>query len=101
MKKTIIIITILTMLAGWGATTTTTTILNSKRIKEQSEMLAGQQRTIDSLLNRRMTVFDVGLSVNDNSKMTIYGKKSENLTVPAAKTYILKLDSVSIKQLNR
>ena len=79
--------------------TTTIAVLNGKRLKEQKAMIVHQREVIDSLLCRRMTVFDVALSVSDNSKLTVYGKKSQNLQVPATKTYMLKLDSVSVKQL--
>lgn len=98
--KTKIMAVVLALLAGLAVTTTTTSALQGKRIKEQAATIDRQAAVIDSLLNRRMNVFDVSLSVSDNSKLTIYGKKSENLTVPATKTYLLKLDSVSIRQLN-
>lgn len=94
-------IIIMAVLAGWGITTTTVASLQGKRVKEQSKVITEQSKVIDSLLNRRMNVFDVSLSVTDQSKLTVYGKKSENLTVPATKTYILQLDSVSVKQLNK
>lgn len=84
-----------------GITTSTIAALQGKRVKEQCKMITEQSKVIDSLLNRRMNVFDVSLSVTDQSKLTIYGKKSENLQVPATKTYLLKLDSVSIKQISK
>lgn len=99
--KTKITLIIYAVLAVWGITTTTISAIQGKRVKEQSKVITEQSKVIDSLLNRRMNVFDVSLSVSDNSKLTVYGKKSENLTVPATKTYLLKLDSVSIKQLSK
>ena len=90
---------ILCLLTLITVVTTTISVLNGKRIKEQKAMIVHQREVIDSLLGRRMTVFDVALSVSDNSKLTVYGKKSQNLQVPATKTYMLKLDSVSVKQL--
>lgn len=99
--KTKITLIIWAVLACWGITTTTISALQGKRVKEKSKVITEQSKVIDSLLNRRMNVFDVSLSVSDNSKLTVYGKKSENLQVPATKTYLLKLDSVSIKQLSK
>lgn len=99
--KTKIIAIIWAVLACWGITTTTISALQGKRVKEQHQTIVHQSEIIDSLLNRRMNVFDVSLSVSDNSKLTVYGKKSENLQVPQTKTYLLKLDSVSIKQLSK
>lgn len=89
------------VLAGWGITTTTISALQGKRVKEQSTIIKKQSQVIDSLLTLPRNTFEVKLSVNDQSKLTVYGKKSENLTVPATKTYVLKLDSVSVKQLNK
>lgn len=99
--KTKITLIIYAVLVVWVITTTTISAIQEKRVKEQSKVITEQSKVIDSLLNRRMNVFDVSLSVSDNSKLTVYGKKSENLTVPATKTYLLKLDSVSIKQLSK
>lgn len=99
--KTKIMIIIMAVLAGWGITTTTVASLQGKRVKEQSTMIKKQSQVIDSLITLPRNTFEVKLSVNDQSKLTVYGKKSENLTVPATKTYVLKLDSVSVKQLNK
>lgn len=99
MKKIMIII--MAVLAGWGVTTTTISALQGKRVKEQTSVIHQQARTIDSLITLPRNQFEVKLSVADNSKLTVYGKKSENLQVPATKTYVLKLDSVSVKQLNK
>ena len=100
MKKYIYLI-VIAVVAMWAGFATTAAALQGQRIKEQSQMIIRQGVTIDSLLNRRMNVVDVSLNVADNSKLTVYGKKSENLTIPAAKTYLIKLDSVSFNQLSK
>jgi hypothetical protein len=101
MKKHIIYLIAIAIVAVWAGFATTASAIQGKRIKEQHQTIVHQSEVIDSLLNRRMNVFDVSLSVEDRSKLTVYGKKSENLQVPATKTYILKLDSVSVKQLEK
>ena len=101
MKKHIIYLIAIAIVAVWAGFATTASAIQGKRIKEQHKTIVHQSEVIDSLLNRRMNVFDVSLSVEDRSKLTVYGKKSENLTIPATKTYMLKLDSVSVKQLEK
>ena len=101
MKKHIIYLIAIAIVAVWAGFATTASAIQGKRIKEQHQTIVHQSEVIDSLLNRRMNVFDVSLSVEDRSKLTVYGKKSENLTIPATKNYILKLDSVSVKQLEK
>lgn len=101
MKKHIIYLIAIGIVAVWAGLATTASAIQGKRIKEQSKVITHQSEVIDSLLNRRMNVFDVRLSVEDKSRLTVYGKKSENLSIPATKTYMLKLDSVSVKQLEK
>lgn len=101
MKKHIIYLVAIGIVAVWTGIATTASAIQGKQIKEQHQTIVQQQTTIDSLLNRRMNVFDVRLSVEDKSRLTVYGKKTENLSIPATKTYMLKLDSVSVKQLEK
>lgn len=61
-----------------------------KQVKEQSVV-------IDSLLKRRMTVFDVQLHVTDKSHNTIYGRYNKGtISMPQERKYILVVDSVSM-----
>lgn len=56
-----------------------------------------QSRVIDSLLARRMTVFDVQLHVQDKSKFAIHGQYNKGtISVPSIRTYELVIDSTSI-----
>lgn len=64
-------------------------------LKRQTE---DQTVIIDSLLRRRMTVFDVTLSVTDKSRFAIYGRYNKGtITVPNERTYELKIDSTNVK----
>lgn len=66
--------------------------------KELKEHNTEQTRVIDSLLNRRMTVFDVQLHVQDKSKFAIYGRYNKGtINVPSVRTYTLEVDSVNMK----
>jgi hypothetical protein len=79
-----------TACVGWGLTAK-----NARNLKQQTVQ---QTKIIDSLLQRRMNVFDVQMNVNDYTKTTVYGKKqSGNITIPAVKEYRLILDSCSFK----
>ena len=61
-----------------------------KQVKEQSVI-------IDSLLQRRMTVFDVQLHVTDKSVNKIYGRYNKGtISMPQERKYILEVDSVSM-----
>ena len=79
---------LITASVGWGLTAK-----NARNLKQQTVQ---QTEIIDSLLKRRMNVFDVKMNVTDNTKTTVYGKKqSGNITIPAVKEYRLILDSCS------
>lgn len=100
MKKWIWII-----LAGYFAATTATISVLSFQLKSRTEVCENlkertdeQSRVIDSLLKRRMTVFDVQMHVRDQSKFTIYGKYNKGtINVPNERTYTLEIDSVNMK----
>ena len=65
--------------------------------KRQAQQIEHSQKVIDSLLNRRMKVFDVHLSVTDKSKFAIYGKYNKGtINVPNSRQYELILDSVNV-----
>lgn len=65
-----------------------------KQVKEQSVV-------IDSLLKRRMTVFDVQLHVTDKSVNKIYGRYNKGtISMPQERRYILEVDSVSMRVKN-
>lgn len=69
--------------------------VSNKRLHTQ---LVRQNNTIDSLLSRRMTVFDVNLYVTDKSVNKIYGRYNKGqITMPNVKTYVLDIDSTKIK----
>lgn len=66
----------------------------AKQVKEQSVI-------IDSLLKRRMTVFDVQLHVTDKSVNKIYGRYNKGtISMPQERRYILEVDSVSMRVKN-
>lgn len=100
MKKWIIIAA-----AVYFAATTGTIAVLSVQLKNKTEMCSHlkeqteeQSRVIDSLLNRRMTVFDVQMHVQDKSRFSIYGKYNKGtINVPNERKYILEVDSVNIK----
>lgn len=61
------------------------------------KQVAEQSAVIDSLLARRMTVFDVELHVTDRSRMTVNGRYNKGtINVPSTRTYVLDIDSVGL-----
>lgn len=75
----------------------TSVCLQHKHVRSLQSHVTEQHMVIDSLLNRRMTMMDVGLYVTDKSKNTIYGRYNKGtITMPQEKTYHLEVDSVSI-----
>lgn len=69
-----------------------------KTIRKQNQTIMFQQEVIDSLLNRRMVVFDVSLAVTDKSRFSVYGKYNKGtINVPSEKTYILEIDSSRVE----
>ena len=99
MKKWIWII-----LAGYFAGTITTISVLSFQLKSRTEVCENlkerteeQSRVIDSLLNRRMTVFDVQLHVTDKSHFAIYGRYNKGtINVPNERRYELTIDSTNV-----
>ena len=79
------------------STLATTSILQARHNKSLKLQVKEQSRIIDSLLNRRMTVFDVKLNVTDKSVNKIYGRyNTGHIIMPSSKSYVLQLDSVSM-----
>jgi len=67
-----------------------------KHISTLKMQVKEQSAVIDSLLSRRMTVFDVQLNVTDKSTNKINGKFNKgDIVMPQQKIYELKFDSVS------
>ena len=77
----------------------------SENLKSKTEVCAElkkrsdeQSRVIDSLLARRMTVFDVQMHIQDKSKFSIYGSHNKGtINVPNERTYTLEVDSINMK----
>jgi hypothetical protein len=70
---------------------------SQKRVKEQSATMKKQYTIIDSLLNRRMTVFDVQLNVTDKSTNKIYGSFNKgSIGMSQERIYRLEIDSTKI-----
>lgn len=81
-----------------AATAGSAAIAQHRHIKSLKRQVADQTVFIDSLLKRRMTVMDVRLNVTDKSRNTIYGRYNKGtITIPTQKTYMLELDSVSMR----
>lgn len=99
MKKWIIIAAAI----YFAATACTIAILSvqlnsSKKVcANLQERTEEQSRVIDSLLNRRMTVFDVQLHVTDKSHFAIYGRYNKGtINVPNERRYELTIDSTNV-----
>lgn len=83
------------------ATLTATTIAQAKHIRSLTAQVTEQSAVIDSLLKRRMTVFDVTLNVTDKSTNKIYGRYNKgSIIMPSNKSYVLELDSISMNVAN-
>ena len=75
--------------------------LQHREVKTLRKQVEEQSAVIDSLLARRMTVFDVELNVTDRSRTNVYGRYNKGtINVPNDKTYRLELDSVKIQPKN-
>lgn len=71
--------------------------VQSSHLKSLKAQVAEQSAVIDSLLKRRMTVFDVTLNVTDKSTNKIYGRYNKgSIIMPSNKSYVLELDSISM-----
>ena len=67
-----------------------------KQNKILRNQVSEQSKVIDSLLTRRMTVYDITLNVTDRSTNKINGKFSKGIiSMPQVRTYRLEIDSVN------
>ncbi len=90
----IIIYAFVAILLAVSVTIAVTTEKHNKSLRIQVE---DQGRIIDSLLNRRMQVFDVQLYVTDRSRNIIHGRYNKGtITMPQERVYRLELDSNSM-----
>lgn len=68
-----------------------------QHVKTLKVQVKQQGVIIDSLLTRRMTVFDVQLSVTDKSRNVINGRYNKgSITMPQERLYKLSIDSSSV-----
>jgi hypothetical protein len=97
MKQTKIMMVIIAVLVAGLVTMSILCRSQKKHVSTLKMQVKEQSAIIDSLLNRRMTVFDVRLNVTDKSKSTIYGRYNKGtINMPQEKTYKLEIDSTNI-----
>lgn len=95
MKKIYWIIIII--LSAATCTAASIAIGQARHLKSLKHQVSEQSAVIDSLLKRRMTVFDVSLNVTDRSKISVYGRYNKGtINVPSERTYTLEVDSVNM-----
>lgn len=93
--KTWIKVLIVAVLCGAVSTLAVWCHNQRKQIRQLTHRIDEQSEVIDSLLARRMKVFDVRLEVMDKSRTNVYGRYNKGtISVPSVKTYRLELDSV-------
>ncbi len=81
------------------ATSTTFAVITHQRNHDLQDRVEQQSAVIDSLLARRMKVFDVNMYVTDNSNNKIYGRYNKGeINMPQEKIYRLELDSMSVME---
>lgn len=101
MTKMWVKIAIYAVLAAAIITMSALYIESRKHVITLKNQVKQQSAIIDSLLTRRMTVFDVQLNVTDKSKNVIHGRYNKgSITMPQERIYRLSVDStkVTIKQ---
>jgi len=95
--KTYLKIIIYAFVAILLAVSVTIAVTTGKHNKSLRIQVKDQGRIIDSLLNRRMQVFDVQLYVTDKSKNIIHGRYNKGtITMPQERIYRLEIDSNSM-----
>jgi hypothetical protein len=71
--------------------------LSRQHVKTLKAQVREQSAIIDSLLMRRMTVFDVQLNVTDKSRNVIHGRYNKGtINMPQERTYTLEIDSMNV-----
>ena len=99
--KTYLKIIIYAAIAVVIATLLAVSITQGRHLKSLKIQVTEQSAVIDSLLKRRMTVFDVTLNVTDKSTNKIYGRYNKgSIIMPSNKSYVLEMDSVSMNIVN-
>lgn len=95
--KTYLKIIIYAAIAVVIATLLAVSITQGRHLKSLKIQVTEQSAVIDSLLKRRMTVFDVTLNVTDKSTNKIYGRYNKgSIIMPGNKSYVLEVDSVNM-----
>lgn len=98
MKKVWVKIVIYAVLATAIISMGVMCVESQKHIVTLKNQVKRQNIVIDSLLARRMTVFDVQLTVTDKSRNVISGRYNKgSITMPQERIYKLTIDSSSIK----
>lgn len=98
MKATYIRLIIYIVLAFGITITSILYALTLKQNKVYAKRIERQDVVIDSLIARRMHVFDVKMTVTDKSKSVVYGKYNKGtITMPTEKIYILDFDTLQVK----
>ena len=68
-----------------------------KHVTSLTNQVKEQSAIIDSLLKRKMTIFDVQLHVTDKSRNVIHGRYNKGtINMPQERTYKLEIDSTNI-----
>ncbi len=97
MNKIWIKIIIYAVLAATILTMSILYIESNKHVRTLKSQVKEQSTIIDSLLTRRMNVFDVQLNVTDKSKNIIHGRYNKGtITMPQERVYKLSLDSTNV-----
>lgn len=76
---------------------TTIAVMQRSKISILKEMAKEQGEVIDSLLARRMHVYDVSLMVTDRSKYSVGRYNKGTIAMPTEKRYVLQIDSTSVR----
>lgn len=96
MKMWVKIVLYVIFMAGLAVSITASIMLNhhNQTLRRQ---VRSQGVIIDSLLRRRMSVFDIELYVTDKSRAVIYGRYNKGtIFFPMEKKYIVSIDSSNI-----
>ncbi len=82
---------------GMLVVVTTIAVMQRSKISVLQEMVKEQGEVIDSLLARRMHVYDVSLMVTDRSKYSVGRYNKGTIAMPTEKRYVLQIDSTSVR----
>lgn len=76
---------------------TTVAVMQRSKIRILKDRTKEQSEVIDSLLARRMHLYDVSLTVTDKSKYSVGRYNKGTIAMPTEKRYILQIDSTSVR----